>query len=84
MSDFPPNPTESTAATAATKRNKSDADTFSGPLAPVQLRIPADLISSLRLLSIQSGRSMSELAIECFTTEAIIAKTWITSRRSAG
>jgi hypothetical protein len=84
MSDFPPTPTESTAATAATKRNKSDADTFSGPLAPVQLRIPADLISSLRLLSYQSGRSMSELAIECLTTEAIIAKTWITSRRSAG
>jgi len=84
MSDFSPNPNESTAATAETKRIKSDADAFTGPLSPVQLRIPADLISSLRLLAYQSGRSMSELAIECFTTETIIPKTWVTSRRSAG
>jgi len=84
MSDFPSNPTEVTAATAENRRIKSDADAFTGPLSPVQLRLPADMISSLRLLSYQSGRSMSELAMECFTTETIITKTWITSRRSVG
>lgn len=84
MSDFPSTPTELAAATAETKRIKSDADAFTGPLSPVQLRLPADMISSLRLLSYQSGRSMSELAMECFTTETIITKTWVTSRRSVG
>ena len=84
MSDFQPTPTESATLTPASRRNKADADNFTGTLAPVQLRLPADMISSLRLLSYQSGRSMSELAMECFTTETIITKTWVTSRRSVG
>jgi hypothetical protein len=84
MSDFQPTSTESATLTPASRRNKADADNFTGALAPVQLRLPADMISSLRLMSIQTGRSMSDLAMECLTTDSTVPKSWITSRRSAG
>jgi len=63
-------------------RSRKTADEFTGPTTPTQLRLPSDLITSLRLLAFQSGRSMSDLALEALTSEATIAKAWVSTRKA--
>jgi hypothetical protein len=58
-------------------------DEFTGSQTAVQFRLPADLVLSLRLQSFDTGRSMSDLCFEALTTETAIAKSWVSSRRSA-
>ncbi len=66
-------------------RTSRDArEEWSGPQTPVQVRLPADLIKSLKLQSFDTGKSISELVFECLTTTATIERTWVSTRRKAG
>lgn len=62
--------------------SSSTAADFSGPLTNLQVKLPLDLVQSLKLLSIQQNRPMSAIVLECLTTETVIAKCWIASRRA--
>jgi hypothetical protein len=82
---FPPSGASSSPAPAqnsSSSRSRKPADEFTGPSTPCQLRLPNDLITSLRLLALQQGRSMSDLAFEALTSEATIAKAWVSTRKA--
>jgi hypothetical protein len=55
---------------------------FGGPMVPVQLRLPADLVRCLRLTAIADGTTVSKLVISCLTTGRQITKCWIASRKT--
>ena len=55
--------------------------TFDGPPTQVQLRLPQDLVQSLRLHSISEGKTMSQLVLECCISEDTINKAWISTRK---
>ena len=55
---------------------------FTGSSVPLQVRLPQDLVQSLRLLSIQQNRSMSEIVLDCLTSGEVIAKAWVTTRKA--
>lgn len=75
---------EDSQASPAPRRKKevTTAGQFTGPLAPAQFKLPSDLVSSLKLHSINSGETMSELVLRCLTTDAIIEKAWISTRKA--
>ena len=60
----------------------STAGDFTGPMAPCQLKIPTDLIQSLKLHSISTGKTMSELVFECVTSPEMLGKAWISTRKA--
>jgi hypothetical protein len=64
--------------------SQADTDTFGGDLVPVQFRLPAELVKTLKHLSIEDGLSMSELALKTMTTEDFIPRVWMSRRRRAG
>jgi len=76
-------PRDTQPAAPAPRTRKTPDDEFKGPPTAVQFRLPADLVTSLRLLSFQTGRSMSEIAFEAMTSETTIVKAWVSTRRSA-
>ena len=55
-------------------------DEFTGALQPLQVKIPADLIQSLKLHAIAANKTMSEMVLECLTGNATISKAWISTR----
>jgi len=57
---------------------------FTQPAAPLQVKLPQDLIQSLKLHSIGSNKTMSDLVLECLTTQAMVSKAWISTRRADG
>ena len=61
---------------------KSAAVEFTGAMTAVQFRLPTDLIQSLRLLSYDSNRSMSDLVLEYLTTSATVQKCWVATRKA--
>jgi len=58
-------------------------DEFTGALQPLQVKIPADLIQSLKLHAIGTGRTMSDLVLDCLTSDQQITKAWVSSRRAS-
>lgn len=76
-------PSRESAPTPTPQRSRKIADEFTGAPTPAQFKLPADLIASLRLLGIQTGKSMSELVFEALTTETTIPKAWVSTRKSA-
>ncbi len=82
FSGMPAGSSSASSQASSSSRSRKPADEFTGPVTPCQLRLPADLVQSLRLLAIQSGRSMSDLAIEALTTETAVAKAWISTRKA--
>lgn len=62
---------------------KNTRDQFSEGLVPAQFKLPRDLVASLRLHSIQSGKSMSEIVLECLTSDEMVAKAWISTKRAS-
>jgi len=68
-------------AERSTRNSKED---WSGPQTPLQVRLPADMIKSLKLQSFDTGKSISELVFEFLTTASTIERTWIATRRKAG
>ena len=63
------------------RSTSSDAE-FTGPLAPIQLKLPADLIQSLRLAAIQGNETMSAVVLRCLTSSDAVTKMWVSSRRT--
>lgn len=70
---------------AASRRKRQDsapAD-FGGAMVPLQIRVPQELVQSLRLLSIDTGKTVSELVLESLVHGVKIEKAWV-SRRKTG
>jgi hypothetical protein len=65
------------------RRKTSSASEFTGGLAPIQFRLPSDLITSMKLLSLQENVTLSELALRLLTTSEVCPRVWV-SRRNAG
>lgn len=65
---------------AATANTSAD---FTGPLTPSQFKLPQDLVQSLKLHSISENRSMSDIVLECLTSDRCIGKAWVSTRRAA-
>lgn len=61
----------------------STRDQFNGTTTPIQLKIDSELIQSLKLHAISSGKSMSEIVMECLTSKDMIKRAWITVRQQA-
>lgn len=61
----------------------STASDFTAPLVPAQFKLPGDLVQSLKLHSISDGKSMSEIVLECLTSDRFIGKAWVSTRRAA-
>lgn len=74
---------ETASAPPVARSRKTARDDFTGAQTPVQLRLPADLVTSLRLLSFDTGKSMSDLAFEYLTSELSVPKAWVSTRKSA-
>ena len=74
-----------TDAPSRSKRQRSSTPTgeFTDALTPIQFKLPGDLCRTLKLLSIQTGKSMSELVLEHLTSEQIIRPVWISSRKAS-
>ena len=66
-----------------TQPPQSTREDFTGPNAPLQVKIPTDLIQSLKLHSISTGKTMSELVLECITSPEMLSKAWVASRKAA-
>jgi hypothetical protein len=64
------------------RRVQKVSSEFLEPLVPLQLKLPADLVSSLKLLAFSNRESISEIALRCLTTSETIPKVWL-SRRGA-
>ena len=61
----------------------SSREDFTNPAAPLQVKIPTDLIQSLKLHSIANGKTMSEMVLDCLTSPEFLQKAWISTRRAA-
>lgn len=70
---------------AASRRRRQDSASanFGGAMVPLQIRVPQELVQSLRLLSIDTGKTVSELVLESLVNGAKIEKAWV-SRRNTG
>ena len=53
---------------------------FTGQLVPAQFKLPHDLVQSLRLHSVDTSETMSEIVLRCLTSADKIAKAWINTR----
>jgi len=65
------------------KEQPNTRSDFTEPAAPLQVKLPQDLIQSLKLHSIANGKTMSDLVLDCLTSESCISKAWISTRRAA-
>ena len=66
-----------------TREPSSTRDQFNGTTTPIQLKLDSELIQSLKLHAISSGKTMSELVMECMTSKDMIKRAWITVRQQA-
>ena len=72
-----------TPKTTKKKEVDSTREQFSEPPHSLQVRIPRDLCKSLKLMSIQDGRPISEIVLECLTSKEMVTKCWINRRSDA-
>ncbi len=88
---YPPNdpdPASEPTEPAKAKREKapkeptSTRDDFTNACQPLQIKVPQDLIQSLKLHSIATGQTMSELVLDCLTSDQFISKAWVSTRRA--
>lgn len=80
--DNQPNINEFRERRDAQKKSASPAEDFTGPATALQVRVPKDLVTSLKLHSFQSGRTISEIVLECLTSDAAVTKAWVSTRRA--
>jgi len=79
-------PAETTSRSPRTIQPQAAAvgrDEFTGALQPLQVKIPSDLIQSLKLHAIGTDKTMSDLVLDCLTSDVQITKAWVSSRRAA-
>lgn len=66
---------------APRRRRRQSADSqFTGPLAPLQVKLPSDLIASLKLLSFDEGCTVQQLVLKFLTTSDTVPKVWLQRR----
>lgn len=67
-------------------RRKREAPTtaadFTGPQVPLQVKLPQDLVQSLKLHAIANNETMSDIVFRALTSEQFIGKAWISTRRA--
>lgn len=68
--------------TSKPKKEKSTRSQFEGALQPLQVKLPEDLIQSLRLIAISQGKNLSELTLEFLTSTELVQKAWVSHRRA--
>ena len=66
-------------STRKTSRDEpsTTSEQFTDPPQALQIRLPRDLCKSLKLMSIQEGRSISSIVFDCLTTHQMASKCWI-------
>lgn len=69
-------------APAKRRKRATAAGEFTDSPAPIQFKLPGDLCRTLKLLSIQQGKSMSEIVLEALTSDTVIRPVWIASRKA--
>lgn len=74
-------PADASGKTASRSSSGPNGD-FTGSPTNLQVKVPIDLVQSLKLMAIQQNRSMSEIVFECLTTESVVTKCWIATRRA--
>lgn len=74
--------TDAAAPSPPSRGGKAVSEQWAGAPTPVQFRLPADLVTSLKLLSFSTGKTMSELALEFLTTDQVVQKAWIATRKA--
>jgi len=47
----------------------------------IQLKLPSDLVASLRLHSIQNRQTLSEIVLDALTSQTMIHKAWVATRQ---
>ena len=65
------------------RRSESAAMEFNGALVPLQIRVPQDLVQSLRLLAIDQNKTVSEIVLESLTSGVKVEKAWVARRKGA-
>ena len=70
-------------ATPPGRAKKTTREHFTEGTVPAQFKLPNDLVTSLKLHAIQTGRTMSDIVLECLTSDEMVAKAWISSKRAA-
>lgn len=71
------------AQTKRTRKPSSTAKDFTEPAVPMQVKIPADLVQSLKLHSFTTGRTMSDLVLEALTSGEMVTKAWVATRNGS-
>ena len=74
---------EPTAKNTTKKKPDSTRHQFKEPPSHLQVRLPRDLCRSLKLMSIQDERSISEIVLECLTSKEMVTFSWINRRDAA-
>lgn len=64
------------------KRPEASSNEFTGSPVPLQIRVPSDLVQSLRLLAIDQDRTVSEIVLEAITTGQRVDKAWVARRKT--
>ena len=66
-----------------TVAKKGDEVDFTGASTPAQIRLPQDLLVSLRLHAIKENTSVSKLIHQCLVSKKVITKASVHIRRAA-
>ena len=61
----------------------SPAEEFGGAMVPLQVRVPASVRESLKLYAIKSGQPMSTLVFNLLTTQEMLKKSWVSTKKVA-
>lgn len=72
-----------TSVTKRTRKPSSTAKDFTGDLIPMQVKLPSDLVQSLKLHSFTTGRTMSDLVLEALTSGEMVTKAWVATRNGS-
>ena len=78
-----PKPEPAPARKPKPKEMASTRDQFNGTSTPIQLKLDSELIQSLKLHAIDSGKTMSEIVMECMTSKQLVKRAWISTRQSS-
>jgi hypothetical protein len=65
------------------RRRVAAESQFTGPLTPLQIKLPADMVASLKLLAFDENVTVQSLVLRYLTTAEIVPRCWL-QRRNAG
>lgn len=65
------------------KRRTNTRSQFKEARTACQVKLPTDLLQSIRLQAVSQGRTISDIILDCLTSEQMVSFTWISSNREA-